>query len=113
MIILFYCRLMVSLIVKTELPEIDIDLNNDEDINRYYNYIYNGVNTFHTQIQDNILEKILNLVPYYLRNRFNYYTEDLLIEIRDTYTRNMKKAIVEHALQDPMEYYLLEVRLKL
>lgn len=112
MIIIIY-RLMVSLIVKTELPEIDIDLNNDQDINRYYNYIYNGVNTFHTQIQDDTIEKILGLVPYYLRDRFNYYMEDLLIEIKDMYTRIMKKAIVEYALQDPMEYYLLEVRLKL
>ncbi|KOX76420.1 Dynein heavy chain 7, axonemal [Melipona quadrifasciata] len=102
-------RYVVSLIVKTELPNIDIDLSNDEDVNRYYNYICNGIDTVHTvQIQDNVIEKILLLVPYYLRVRFTYYTENLLIEIKDIYTRNIKKAILQYALQDPVENFLFE-----
>lgn len=104
---------MVSLIVKTELPNLDINLSNDEDVNRYYNYICNGIDTVHTvQIQDNVIEKILLLVPYCLRVRFTYYTENLLIEIKDIYTRNIKKAILQYALQDPIENFLFEVQLK-
>lgn len=104
---------MVSLITKPELPNVDIDLNNDEDVNRYYNYICNGVDTVHTvQIQDVVIEKILLLVPYHLRDRFAYYTESLLIEIKDTYTRNIKKAILQYALQVPVQKYLLKVQLK-
>ncbi|XP_033301318.1 dynein heavy chain 7, axonemal-like [Bombus bifarius] len=102
-------RYMVSLITKPELPNVDIDLNNDEDVNRYYNYICNGVDTVHTvQIQDVVIEKILLLVPYHLRDRFAYYTESLLIEIKDTYTRNIKKAILQYALQVPVQKYLLK-----
>lgn len=101
---------MVSLITKPELPNVDIDLNNDEDVNRYYNYVCNGVDTVHTvQIQDVVIEKILLLVPYHLRDRFAYYTESLLIEIKDTYTRNIKKAILQYALQVPVQNYLLKV----
>lgn len=111
--ITFICRYVVSLIVKTELTNIDIDLSNDEDVNRYYNYICNGIDTLHTvQIQDNVIEKILLLVPYYLRVRFTYYTESLLIEIKDIYSRNIKKAILQYALQDPVENFLFEVQLK-
>ena len=111
--ITFICRYVVSFIVKTELTNIDIDLSNDEDVNRYYNYICNGIDTLHTvQIQDNVIEKILLLVPYYLRVRFTYYTESLLIEIKDIYSRNIKKAILQYALQDPVENFLFEVQLK-
>ena len=111
--ITFICRYVVSLIVKTELTNIDIDLSNDEDVNRYYNYICNGIDTLHTvQIQDNVIEKILLLVPYYLRVRFTYYTESLLIEIKDIYSRNIKKAILQYALQDSVENFLFEVQLK-
>ncbi|XP_015440426.1 PREDICTED: LOW QUALITY PROTEIN: dynein heavy chain 7, axonemal [Dufourea novaeangliae] len=95
---------MVGLVVKPELSESGLDLTTDQDINRYYNYISNGVDTVHTaEIHDDVLEKILNSVPYCLRDRFNYCTEDLLIEIKDTYTLNIKKAILEFALQDPLQ----------
>ncbi|XP_076648740.1 dynein axonemal heavy chain 7 [Halictus rubicundus] len=100
---------MVGLVVKPELPKLDVDLSSDEDINRYYNYISNGVDTFHTtQIHADVLENILNLVPFGLRDQFYHCTEDLLFEIKDTYTTNIKKAILEFALRDPLQEELQE-----
>ncbi|CAK9814603.1 Dynein axonemal heavy chain 7 [Anthophora plagiata] len=105
-------RLMVGLIVKTELPGVNIDLNNDKDVNRYYNYICNGVDTVHAvKIQDDVLEMILSLVPSNLRGRFEYHTEDLLFEIKAIFTENIKKAILEYALQDPMEEYFSQEKI--
>lgn len=105
------CRFMVGLTVKPELPHVDIDLSNEQDVNRYYNYICNGVDTILTaQIQADVLEDILKLIPYSLRDRFNYYTEDLLVEIKEGFTRNIKKAILQFALRDPLQEHRLEVR---
>lgn len=96
--------------MKPELPEQDIDLNNDQDVNRYYNYIFTGVDMTHTvEIQDDVLENILNLVPYSLRDRFGYHTETLLIEIKEGFRRNIKKAILQFALRNPLQEYLMEV----
>ncbi|XP_034174982.2 dynein heavy chain at 36C [Osmia lignaria lignaria] len=97
-------RFVVSLVVKPKLETANIDLSNDQEVNRYYNYICDGADTIHTvQIQDDVIEKILNLVPYRLTDRFNYCTESLLIEIKDIFTRNIKKAILEHALKNPLQ----------
>ncbi|XP_076629954.1 dynein axonemal heavy chain 7 [Colletes latitarsis] len=102
-------RFVAGLVVKPELSQANIDLNTDQDVNRYYNYICNGVDTFHAvQIQDDVVEKILNLVPYSLQDRFNYCTEDLLVEIKDTFTTNIKRAILEFALQDRLREHLFE-----
>nr|XP_031838488.1 dynein heavy chain 7, axonemal-like [Nomia melanderi] len=102
-------RFMVGLVVKPELPKSEIDLRLDPQINRYYNYISNGVDTFYmAQIHEDVLEKILDLVPCNLRDRFNYCTEDLLKEIKDTFTTNIKKAILEFALLNPLQEYLHE-----
>lgn len=101
---------MVGLVVMPELPKPEIDLCSDSQINRYYNYISNGADTFYTaQIHEDVLEKILDLVPCNLRHRFNSCTEDLLKEIKDTFTTNIKKAILEFALLDPLQEYLHEV----
>ncbi|XP_076763838.1 dynein axonemal heavy chain 7 [Xylocopa sonorina] len=102
-------RFMVGLIVKPQLSGSRIDLSNDEDVNRYYNYICNGVDTVHTvEIQDDVVEEIFDLVPYHLRDRFGYLAESLLIEIKETFTRDIKRAILKYALQDPPESYLSE-----
>ena len=102
---------MVGLTVKPELPHVNIDLDNDQDVNRYYNYICNGVDTnLAAQIQADVLEDILKLIPYSLRDRFNYCAEDLMVEIKEGFTRNIKKAILQFALQDPLQEHRLEVR---
>nr|XP_033343016.1 uncharacterized protein LOC117230058 [Megalopta genalis] len=94
---------MVGLLVKPELPKLDVDSSLDADSNRYYNYISNGADTFHAQIHDDVLENILRLVPYCIRDRFYHCTEDLLFEIKDRYTRDIKKAILQFALQDSLQ----------
>ncbi|XP_076670804.1 dynein axonemal heavy chain 7 [Andrena cerasifolii] len=102
-------RFTAGLTVKPELPHVDVDLNNDQDVNRYYNYICNGVDTILTaQIQADIVEDILKLIPYSLRERFNYYADDLLAEVKEDFTRNIKKAILQFALQDPLQGHRLE-----
>lgn len=101
---------MVGLIVKPELPEKDVDLSDDMDINRYYYYICNGVDTIHTvSIEDVFVEAILDLIPSSLRDKFPDYASDLILEIKENFTKNMKKAIVEFALTDPFEEHLTEV----
>ncbi|XP_028047400.2 dynein heavy chain 7, axonemal [Monomorium pharaonis] len=97
-------RFMVGLIVKPELPEKDVDLSDDKDINRYYYYVCNGVDTIHTvNIEDIFVEAILDLVPGSLREKFPNFTSDLILEIKEDFTMNMKKAIVEFALTNPFE----------
>ncbi|XP_025992810.1 dynein heavy chain 7, axonemal-like [Solenopsis invicta] len=97
-------RFMVGLIVKPELPEMDVDLSDDKDINRYYYYVCNGVDTIHTvSIEDVFVEAILDLVPGSLRDKFSNFASDLILEIKKDFTMNMKKAIVEFALTDPSE----------
>lgn len=93
---------MVGLIVKPELPEKDVDLSDDKHINKYYYYICNGVDTIHTVSIENVLvEAILNLVPGSLRDKFPDFTNNLILEIKEDFTKNMKRAIVEFALTDP------------
>ncbi|XP_071649568.1 dynein axonemal heavy chain 7 [Temnothorax longispinosus] len=99
-------RFMVGLIVKPELSEKekDVDLSDDMDINRYYYYVCNGVDTIHTvSIEDVFVEAILDLVPGSLRDKFPEFASDLILEIKEDFTKNMKKAIVEFALTDPSE----------
>jgi len=101
---------MVGLIVKPELPEKDVDLSDDKDINKYYYYICNGVDTIHTvSIEDIFVEAILDLVPSNLRDKFPDFASELILEIKEDFTKNMKKAIVEFALADPSKEQLLEV----
>jgi len=101
---------MVGLIVKPELPEKDVDLSDDKDVNRYYYYICNGVDTIRTVSIENVfVEAILDLVPGSLRDKFPDCAGDLILEIKEDFTKNMKKAIVEFALRDPSEERPLEV----
>ncbi|EGI62283.1 Dynein heavy chain 12, axonemal [Acromyrmex echinatior] len=98
-------RFMVGLIVKPELEK-DVDLSDDKDINKYYYYICNGVDTIHAvSIEDVFVEAILDLVPGSLREKFFNFTDDLIFEIKEDFTKNMKKAIVKFALADPFEEY--------
>ncbi|XP_067216276.1 dynein axonemal heavy chain 7 [Linepithema humile] len=93
---------MVGLIVRPELPEKDVDLSDDKDINRYYYYICNGVDTIHTAgIEEDFIKAILALVPSNLRDRFPDFINNLMTEIKEDFTKNIKKAIVEFALIDP------------
>ncbi|XP_078046876.1 dynein axonemal heavy chain 7-like [Augochlora pura] len=101
---------MVGLLVKPELPKSDVDLSLDANLNRYYNYISNGADTFHAQIHDDVLQNILHLVPYCLRDQFYHCTEDLLFEIKDRYTRDIKKAVLQFALQDALQEQLQKVK---
>lgn len=110
-------RFMVGLIVKPEQPDISVDLSDDRDVNRYYHYICNGVDTVHTvSIDEDLVVTILGLIPSGLRERFPDLFDKLTTEIKEDFTRNMKRAIVEFALADPFkeypsevtEYYLLE-----
>ncbi|EFN75889.1 Dynein heavy chain 7, axonemal [Harpegnathos saltator] len=99
-------RFMVGLIAKPELPAMGVDLSDDKDVNRYYYYICNGVDTIHTaSIGQDYLDAILGLVPGNLRERFPDFTDNLMTEIKEDFTRNIKKAIVEFALADPFESY--------
>lgn len=103
-------RFMVGLIVRPELPEKGVDLSDDKDVNRYYYYICNGVDTIHTvSIEDVFVEAILDLVPGNLRDKFPDFAGDLILEIKEDFTKNMKKAIVEFALVDPSQEHPSEV----
>jgi len=97
-------RFMVGLIVKPELPAKDVDLSNDADINRYYYYICNGVDTIHAAgIDEEAVERILALVPKILRKRYPDFSDNLMVEIKEGFTTNIKRAIVEFALTDYFE----------
>jgi len=99
-----FIRFMIGLIVKPELPAKDIDLSDDRDVNRYYYYICNGVDTIHTaSIEQIFVEAILDLVPSNLRNQFPDFANNLMIEIKEDFIKNMKRAIVKFALTDPFE----------
>ncbi|EZA62718.1 Dynein heavy chain 7, axonemal [Ooceraea biroi] len=100
-------RFMVGLIVKPELPAKDVDLSDDKDINRYYYYICNGVDTIHTaSIEEELVRAILVLVPENLRDQFPDFSNNLMTEIKEDFTRNIKRAIVDFALTDHTEEYL-------
>ena len=100
---------MVGLIVKPELEK-DVDLSEDKDVNRYYYYICNGVDTIRTvSVEDVFIEAILDLVPGTLREKFPDFTGDLFLEIKEDFTKNMKKAIIEFALADPFEEHPSQV----
>ncbi|XP_025075890.1 dynein heavy chain 7, axonemal-like isoform X2 [Pogonomyrmex barbatus] len=96
-------RFLVGLIVKPELPEKDWDLSDDKDVNRYYYYLCNGVDTIHTASIDVFIEAILNLVPGILRDKFPDFANNLMLEIKEDFTKNIKKAIVKFALTHPSE----------
>lgn len=101
---------MVGLIVRPELPELGADLSDDKDVNRYYYYICNGVDTIHTaSIGQDYVDAILALVPGNLRQRFPDSTDNLMTEIKEDFIRNMKRAVVEFALADPFKDYPAEV----
>lgn len=96
--------------MKPELPEKDVDLSDDKDVNRYYYYVCNGVDTIRTvSIEDVFVEAILDLIPARLRDKFPDCAGDLILEIKEDFTRNMKKAIVEFALTDPSKEHPSEV----
>lgn len=104
-----FIRFIVGLIVKPELPAKDIDLSDDRDVNRYYYYICNGVDTIHTaSIEQVFVEAMLDLVPSNLRDQFPDFANNLMIEIKEDFIKNMKRAIVEFALTDPFEEYSSE-----
>ncbi|KAL6424717.1 hypothetical protein ACFW04_009995 [Cataglyphis niger] len=99
-------RYMVGLIEKPELPAMDIDLSDDRDINRYYYYICNGVDTIHTaHIEQVFIDAILDLVSSNLRDQFPDLTNKVMAEIKEDFTKNIKKAIIKFALTDPAEEY--------
>lgn len=102
-------RFMVGLIVKPELKsEMDVDLRDDKDVDRYYYYICNGVNTIQaTSMDEDVTNAIFDLVSDKLRARFSDFTDNLMIEIKEEFMKNMKKAIVEFALTDPFEEHLV------
>jgi len=101
---------MVGLIVKPELPAKDVDLSDDADINRYYYYICNGVDTIHAAgIDEEAVERILALVPKILRKRYPDFSDNLMVEIKEGFTTNIKRAIVEFALTDYLEEHDVKV----
>ncbi|KAK2587842.1 hypothetical protein KPH14_003939 [Odynerus spinipes] len=95
-------RCIVGLITKPELSEKDEDLRNDKSVNRYYYYISHGIDTTQiARIGEDVSNKILHLVPFKLRERFADYTNKLLAEIEEDFSRNIKRAMLEFALLDP------------
>jgi dynein heavy chain len=103
---------MVGLIVKPELPSKDVDLSDDADINRYYYYICNGVDTIHAAgIDEKAVERILALVPKILRERYPDFSDNLMTEIKEGFTTHIKRAIVEFALTDYLEEHAKVVAL--
>lgn len=101
-------RHLIELIVKSEHSGDDDDdddeiLNSsrDIDINRYYYYIQNGINTVHvTTFEKNIVDNIIILVSPKFRNRFHESLNNLLKEVEDEFIISMKKSIVEFAFKD-------------
>ncbi|XP_050461697.1 dynein axonemal heavy chain 7-like [Cataglyphis hispanica] len=84
----------------------DIDLSDDRDVNRYYYYICNGVDTIHTaHIEQVFIDAILDLVSSNLRDQLPDFTNKIMAEIKEDFTKNIKKAIVKFALTDPDEEY--------
>ncbi|XP_015178312.1 PREDICTED: dynein heavy chain 7, axonemal, partial [Polistes dominula] len=102
--VLFIRRYIVDLITKPELSATKEDLKIDNNTNRYYYYIYHGVDTTRiARIQEDVLKKILNLVPRKFRDKFIDYTNQLLKEIEEDFSRNIKRAVLESALLDPYD----------
>lgn len=100
----FVNRYLVGLITKPELSEMNEDLQIDKNTNRYYYYICHGADTTQiARIQEDVLNKILSLVPRELLNRFVDYTNKLLKEIEDDFSRNIKRAVLESALLNPYD----------
>lgn len=96
-------RQLIELIVKPELSEERLD-SRDKDINRYYYYVQNGINTVHvTTLEKRIIDNIMILISPQFRNRFNEFLNTLLKEVENEFIVSMKKSIVEFAFKDPFE----------
>ncbi|XP_011298266.1 dynein heavy chain 7, axonemal-like [Fopius arisanus] len=91
---------MVGLIVKPK----GLDAVSDKDVNRYYNYVRNGVDTIHVaNIGKDDVEKIVKLVPYEFRQRFENFMEELMGQVREDYVGAIKQSIVDFVLSDPFQ----------
>lgn len=93
-------RFMVGLIVKPE----GLDDARDKDVNRYYNYVRNGVDTIHVaNMGEEDVDKILSLVPNTFQQRFEDFMEELMEQVREDYVGAIKQSIVDFVLSDPLQ----------
>lgn len=102
-------KYLIGLVVKPEVTEQE-DNNASRDLDRYYYYIRNGIDTIHvTSIDEDVIRKIISLIPDILCRRFRFYVESLIEEVKDEFIFSLKKSIVEFVLTDPFD---LETRYK-
>ena len=77
---------------------------NLQQLQRYYYYIQNGIDTEHVAPMEDIwLDHVLCLVPNRLKDGLADYIEMLSDEMREDYLLSVKKAIVDFVLRDPRE----------
>ncbi|XP_015609892.1 dynein heavy chain 7, axonemal isoform X2 [Cephus cinctus] len=97
-------RYLIGLIVKPGIPNEALDLYNDNEINRYYYYIRNGMDTIHVApIEVENLLKILNLIPHKFRERFPESVKSIINEIKENFIVAIKKSIVDFVMKNPFE----------
>lgn len=102
-------RYLIELIVRPELFEDGIN-SGDKDINKYYYYIQNGIDTIHvTPLEEKIIANIMILIPKEFRHRFLEFVNDLLKEVENEFIVTMKKSIIEFAMINPQERDISQV----
>lgn len=78
---------------------------------RYSYFIRYGSDTIHVApLQQNILHKVLNLVPYNLK-KWRSVLGDCIQDMKDDYTRAIKTCIIDFVLSDPFASSASERRL--
>ncbi|XP_043498185.1 dynein axonemal heavy chain 7-like isoform X3 [Polistes fuscatus] len=87
----------------------------DEELLRYYYFVIHAIDDVHVKsIDDKTLENILNLIPNERRMKFQEYLNELIKETKYDYKLNIKKAVVDFVLQEPLrtDYELFEKKRK-
>lgn len=97
-------RHLVGLVVKPELPYLDYDFNNDKDVNRFQNYITNGVEiVFVAPLQSNVIATIKSYVPENISKCYSELLDLLIDEVKNEFMITMKNAILEYVLDNPFK----------
>ncbi|XP_034943307.1 dynein heavy chain 7, axonemal-like [Chelonus insularis] len=81
--------------------EKDIAGVDSQYITQYYNYIKSGVDTLHVVPLDaTFTEKITQIIPLKLRNKFQRHFEELIKEVKEDHIVAVKKSIIDFIFLD-------------
>lgn len=89
--------------MEADVPTVGMDPNlstNEMDMFRYFYYIHNGVDVNEvTPLTPDVIHRILNLMPDYLKKGHRATIEKLVDEICDDFILNTKKSILDFVLR--------------